>query len=81
MLLVYARRELQYGERVVVEAAHWIAVVPSWVSWPFETLVLPRYESIHRLPEMSSAQRDDLADLMKRLLTRHDNLFQTSLPY
>ena len=81
MLLDYARRELQYGERIVVETVHWIAVVPYWAFWPFETLVLPRCESIHRLPEMTSAQRDDLADLMKRLLTRYDNLFQTSFPY
>lgn len=81
LLVDYARRELQYGERVVVQGAHWIAVVPYWATWPFETLVLPRCESIRRLPEMTSAQRDDLADLTKRLLTRYDNLFQTSFPY
>jgi UDPglucose--hexose-1-phosphate uridylyltransferase len=34
-----------------------------------------------RLPDLTDAERDSLADILKRLLTRYDNLFQVSFPY
>lgn len=80
LLLDYVRREAESGERVVVATEHWLAVVPYWASWPFETLLLPRFP-VQRLEELDDAQRDDLALAMKQLTTRYDNLFQTSFPY
>jgi UDPglucose--hexose-1-phosphate uridylyltransferase len=81
LLVEYARRELQFGERLVVERRHWIALVPYWATWPFETLVLPRSAAVLRLSELTDDQRDDLGDLLKSLLTKYDNLFETSFPY
>jgi UDPglucose--hexose-1-phosphate uridylyltransferase len=80
LLLEYADIELTLGERVVVDNEHWIVVVPFWAVWPFETLILPR-AGVQRLPDLNAAQRSALADLLKRLLTRYDNLFATSFPY
>lgn len=80
LLVDYAALEAERGERVVVENADWLAVVPYWAVWPFETLVLPR-RPVQRLPELTPAERDSLAALLKRLLTRYDNLFETSFPY
>jgi UDPglucose--hexose-1-phosphate uridylyltransferase len=80
MLLDYAEREAAAGERVVVSTEHWLAVVPYWASWPFETLLLPRFP-VQRLEDMNAGQRSDLALALKRLTTRYDNLFQTSFPY
>jgi UDPglucose--hexose-1-phosphate uridylyltransferase len=80
MLLDIAIREAELGERVVVSTAHWLAVVPFWASWPFETLLLPR-RAVRRLPELSTDQRADLALALKELTTRYDNLFQCSFPY
>ena len=34
-----------------------------------------------RLPDLRDDERDALADILKRLLTRYDNLFETSFPY
>jgi UDPglucose--hexose-1-phosphate uridylyltransferase len=79
MLLELAMREAG-GPRVVVETAHWLAIVPYWASWPFETLLLPRF-AVQRLPDLDAEQRDDLAVAIKALTTRYDNLFQTSFPY
>ncbi|WP_429037914.1 galactose-1-phosphate uridylyltransferase, partial [Aeromonas media] len=42
LLLDYVERELQDRSRIVVETAHWLAVVPFWAAWPFETLLLPK---------------------------------------
>lgn len=80
LLVDYAAAESGKGERIVAENEHWVAVVPWWAVWPFETLVLPRAH-ILRLPDLSDVQRDALADLLKRLTTAYDNLFQTEFPY
>jgi UDPglucose--hexose-1-phosphate uridylyltransferase len=80
LLIDYAAREIERGERVVTLNDHWVAVVPFWAVWPFETLLLPR-QAVQRITDLDSAQRDALADILKRLLTRYDNLFEISFPY
>jgi UDPglucose--hexose-1-phosphate uridylyltransferase len=80
MLLDYAEREAQAGERVVVQTDSWLAVVPYWAAWPFETLLLPRFP-VRRLEDMTQPQRADLARALKLLTIKYDNLFQTSFPY
>lgn len=80
LLLDYGLRELELGERVVVENEHWLVLVPYWAYWPFETLVLPK-RHVLRLPDLREAERNALADILKRMLVRFDNLFETSFPY
>lgn len=80
LLLDYVRLEAEADERIVVETEHWLAVVPYWAMWPFETLLMPR-EPVARFDALSAAQRADLALALKQLTTRYDNLFQTSFPY
>lgn len=80
LLLDYVELEAREGVRVLVENEHWLIVVPYWALWPFETLVLPR-RHILRLPELLDAERNALADVMRRLLVKYDNLFETSFPY
>jgi UDPglucose--hexose-1-phosphate uridylyltransferase len=80
LVLDLAEAELRHSSRVVVQNDDWLVIVPFWAIWPFETLLLPR-RHILRLPELSAAERDSLADLLSRLLIRYDNLFETSFPY
>lgn len=80
LLVEYAAAELSNGERIVANNGHWVAIVPFWAIWPFETLLVPR-RHVTRLPDLQDVERDSLADILKRLLTRYDNLFQTSFPY
>jgi UDPglucose--hexose-1-phosphate uridylyltransferase len=80
LLMDYLEGELQAGERVVVEDEHWVAVVPFWAVWPFETLLLPRRPA-GRLPDLTSDERNGLSQTLTRLLVRYDNLFETSFPY
>ena len=79
MLLALAEREAG-DERVVVEGNHWLAIVPFWAAWPFETLLLPRFP-VARMPELKDAQRNDLAAVLGELTRAYDNLFETSFPY
>ncbi|MDW6092985.1 UDP-glucose--hexose-1-phosphate uridylyltransferase [Vibrio rhizosphaerae] len=80
LLVDYVQAELKDGSRMVVETEHWLALVPYWAAWPFETMLLPKTH-IRRMSELSEAQRDDLAVAIKKLTSRYDNLFQCSFPY
>lgn len=81
LLLNLATLELDRAERLVTVSDHWLALVPWWATWPFETLILPRTDHIARLPDLTSTLRVDLAHLLKDLLTRYDRLFGISFPY
>ena len=80
LLVDYVQAELKEDTRIVVETEHWVAVVPYWAAWPFETMLLPKTH-IRRLSELNHKQRDDLAVAIKKLTSRYDNLFQCSFPY
>jgi UDPglucose--hexose-1-phosphate uridylyltransferase len=81
MLLDYARREAASGERLVCQNEDWIAVVPFWATWPFETMLLPKTKHLRRMVDLDGGEQESLADIMQRLTTRYDNLFETSFPY
>jgi UDPglucose--hexose-1-phosphate uridylyltransferase len=80
LLCDYAKLETQQATRVVCENDGFLAVVPWWAIWPFETLVLAKQ---HRrsLLDFDDAERGALADILKQVTTRYDNLFETSFPY
>lgn len=69
-----------HGPRVVVENDDWLAVVPFWASWPFETLLVAR-AGTSRLPDLDDRRRDSLATILIRLLGAYDRLFELSFPY
>jgi UDPglucose--hexose-1-phosphate uridylyltransferase len=79
LLLDYVDRE-SAGARVVVETADWLAVVPFWAAWPFETLLVPKRPA-SRLSELDGSARDDLTGVLHELLGRYDGLFKRPFPY
>jgi UDPglucose--hexose-1-phosphate uridylyltransferase len=76
----YLADELSKKERVVVENEDWVGLVPYWAVWPFEVLLVAR-GSAQRLTDLKDGERATLADILKKITTRYDNLFQTSFPY
>ncbi len=80
LLLDYLALEQKKQERILFENDSWVALVPFWAVWPFETMLLPK---AHRrdVSELSSHERADLGDALGRLTRRYDNLFQVSFPY
>jgi UDPglucose--hexose-1-phosphate uridylyltransferase len=76
----YLERETRSGERLVCENRHWVVLVPFWAVWPFETIVLPR-RRVADLPALEGEERNALAEILRRLNTRYDNLFRVSFPY
>ncbi|MEJ2082315.1 MAG: galactose-1-phosphate uridylyltransferase [Acidobacteriota bacterium] len=80
LLCRYLALELSQKERIVEENDEFVALVPYWAVWPFETLVVSR-RHVSAFDQVDRTQRTGLADLMKNLTTRYDNLFQTPFPY
>ena len=80
LLADYLALELEEGTRIVVSNDHFVALVPFWAVWPFETLVISRRPA-GALPDLDAAERAGLADILRSLTTRYDNLFQVSFPY
>lgn len=80
LLLDYATREYELDERVVCINDDWLVVVPYWAAWPFETLLLPRFE-LMRMTDVNTAKKLSLAKILKEITTRYDNLFQCPFPY
>ncbi|WP_328475972.1 UDP-glucose--hexose-1-phosphate uridylyltransferase [Actinoplanes sp. NBC_00393] len=80
LLCDYLAVELDAGERVVCDNDEFVALVPFWAAWPYETLVLPRR---HRgaLPDLDDAARDGLADILQRLTSGYDRMFGVEFPY
>ncbi|NLC57442.1 MAG: UDP-glucose--hexose-1-phosphate uridylyltransferase [Armatimonadetes bacterium] len=80
LLCDYLAEEVAAGERLVCRNAHFSVVVPFWAVWPFETMVLS-HRHVGSLAELTEAERDALADILRRLTTRYDNVFNVSFPY
>jgi UDPglucose--hexose-1-phosphate uridylyltransferase len=80
LLCDYLELETQKGIRMVVENAHFVAFVPFWAVWPFEVLLLSRRHACD-LGSLDPAMRAGLADILKQLTTRYDNLFEIAFPY
>jgi UDPglucose--hexose-1-phosphate uridylyltransferase len=79
LLLELAAQEAG-GPREVLSSEGWLAIVPWWAAWPFETLLLPR-RAARRFEDLDDAMRDDLALVLGRLTRTYDALFRCSFPY
>lgn len=80
LLVDYAALESERDERVVAANDGWVAVVPFWAAWPFETLLLPR-RHVSRLTDLEPAEHLQLVEVMQALLRRYDGLFDHPFPY
>ena len=80
LLCDYLALEIKNEERLVSENQDFVALVPFWAVWPFETLVLSRRHATG-LDQLSDSERRGLAGILKQLTTRYDRLFATAFPY
>ena len=80
LLCDYVELECADGARIVCENEHFLAVVPFWAVWPFEVLLCSKGH-VADLAGLSDSARTSLADILKRITTRYDNLFEASFPY
>lgn len=80
MLSDYLKIELNKKERILVENNSFVALVPFWAVWPFETMIISK-RAVSNLLELTDEEKTDLADVYKKLTIMYDNLFEVSFAY
>lgn len=81
LLADYLAEEHKRKERILASNDHFTMLVPFWAVWPFETLLIAHRPGLSRLTELTSAETSALAEILKDITTRYDNLFEISFPY
>ncbi len=80
LLCDYLAEEMQRRERIVVQNEDFTALVPFWAVWPFEIIVIANHHC-GALTDLSPMEQSALADILRRVTARYDNLFEVSFPY
>jgi UDPglucose--hexose-1-phosphate uridylyltransferase len=80
LLLDYLKEELKLKDRIVIENDHFVALVPFWAIWPFETMIIAK-RHVTKITDFDAIEKTAFASILKQLTTKYDNLFNTSFPY
>lgn len=80
LLKSYLEAELEKQERIIYENNSFVVLVPFWAAWPFETTIISK-RSVQYISEFTASEKTDLAQALKVLTVKYDNLFKTSFPY
>jgi len=80
LLCDYIKLEEASRDRTVCVNEHFVAVVPFWAVWPYETLVVSK-RHLGSISALDGEARLALADILKSITSTYDNLFRTSCPY
>lgn len=80
LLCDYIAAERESGERVVASNEYFTALVPFWAVWPFEVMLVG-HRHTGSLADLTEAEVSGLADILRQVTTRYDNLFEISFPY
>lgn len=81
LLCSYVERErAKAHERVVYSNGSFTAMVPFWAVWPFEMMIVA-HRHVSSLAKLNDGEERDLADIIKHVTTKYDNLFQCQFPY
>jgi UDPglucose--hexose-1-phosphate uridylyltransferase len=76
----YLQKESKSNERIISENKHFVSLVPFWATWPFETMIISK-RHIKDVVQFTPEEKTSLAEILKQLLVKYDNLFSTSFPY
>jgi len=80
LLCDYLKLELQQELRIVCRNNDFVVLVPFWAVWPFEVMLLS-VRHLAALDSLTPTELDSLAQILRRLCTRYDNLFEVPFPY
>lgn len=72
--------EQKDGRRVVAENDSFFAAIPFFARFPYEVYIFSKQHHQSMLT-FSDQERSDLANILKIVLLKYDNLWDTSLPY
>ncbi|MCC7452381.1 MAG: UDP-glucose--hexose-1-phosphate uridylyltransferase [Anaerolineae bacterium] len=80
LLTDYLAEEQRIGQRMVYENDSFAVLVPFWAIWPFETMIISK-RHVSAMSDFTDDERTALADALRNLTVRYDNIFRASFPY
>ncbi len=80
LLCEYLKAEQDTKERLVAQNEQFTALVSFWAVWPFEVILISN-RHWGSLPDLDASGITGLADIMRQVTIRYDNLFEISFPY
>jgi UDPglucose--hexose-1-phosphate uridylyltransferase len=80
LLCDIAEEERRMGRRVVAENGSFVAFVPFFARWPYETHIYS-LRHFQALTDMTRDEQKELASMLKMVLAAFDRLFNLSFPY
>ena len=80
LLSDYLDVELEAEVRLLFTNEHFVALVPYWATWPYETMIVPRRPMAH-MGLLTAPEARGLAEIIQQLTVCYDNLFKVSFPY
>ena len=73
-------QELEDGRRIVAQNEHFVAFVPFFARYPYEVHILPR--SVRpAIVDFDATEKKALAQIMKVVMEKYNNLWDRSMPY
>ncbi|MBN2678041.1 MAG: UDP-glucose--hexose-1-phosphate uridylyltransferase [Anaerolineaceae bacterium] len=81
LLQDYLNEEQRLSARIIFSNAHFTVLVPFWAVWPFETLMIANRPTATSLADLTADEVSGLAEAMRHITTRYDNLFEIPFPY
>ena len=73
-------KEKAFEKRIIVENASFLAAIPFFAGYPYETHIYSK-RHLQALTDLTSAEQRDLAGILKQVLSAFDRLFERSFPY
>jgi len=73
-------QELEDGRRIVAQNADFVAVVPFYARYPYEAHILPR-RLRPAIVDFDAAEKRSLAQILKVVMEKYNNLWNRSMPY
>lgn len=73
------KHEMSYKQRIIEENDHFVAFIPYFARFVFETYIVPK-KHIAYISQLNKEKQDALAEIFKNTIVRFDNLFETSFP-
>ena len=68
------------SERTVLNDGYFLALVPFWAVWPFETMLIP-LRHVGSIDELNAAECDAFARILKQITATYNRVFNAPFPY
>ncbi|MDP4188280.1 MAG: galactose-1-phosphate uridylyltransferase [Bacteroidota bacterium] len=73
------KHELENKERIVYENEHFVAFIPFFARYVYETYIMPK-RHVARITDLTPEETKSLAEIHKAVIVKFDNLYEMSFP-